>query len=125
MKQFLIKVNGKEYEVEVEQVGGSEPVVKQIKSKPQATTVKTATKSSGPVVQGKEGSLKINAPMPGTILDIKVSIGDQVKNGDTILILEAMKMENEIVAAKDGVVASINVESGASVESGQLLASIN
>jgi len=125
MKQFLIKVNGKEYEVEVEQVGGSEPVVKQIKSKPQATPVKTVSKSSGPVVQGKEGSLKINAPMPGTILDIKVSIGDQVKKGDTILILEAMKMENEIVAAKDGVVVSINVESGASVESGQLLASIN
>jgi len=123
MKQFLIKVNGKEYEVEVEQVGGSEPVVKTIKSK--SIPIKPTPSPSKPVTQGKEGSLKINAPMPGTILDIKVSIGDQVKKGDTILILEAMKMENEIVASKDGVVASINVESGASVESGQLLASIN
>jgi len=122
MKKFSIKVNGKEYEVEVEEIGGSQQVVQtvQVEAAPKAVAKKATS-----TIQGKEGSIKVSAPMPGTILDVKVKPGDQVKEGDTLLILEAMKMENEIAAPKDGIVASINVEAGVSVESGQLLASMN
>ena len=63
--------------------------------------------------------------MPGTILDIKVASGDAVKSGDVLFVLEAMKMENEIVAPQDGTIASINVNKGDSVEAGQTLASLN
>ena len=92
----------------------------------EAAPVKAAkAPTAAKVATGKEGSVKISAPMPGTILGVNVKPGDQVKKGDTLLILEAMKMENEIAAPEDGVVASINVENGASVESGQLLASMN
>ena len=123
MKKFSIKVNGKDYEVEVEEIGGSQSVTQTIK--PVATAKKAPTPSKTATVKGKEGSLKVTAPMPGTILAVNVKVGDQVKKGDTLVILEAMKMENEIAAPEDGVVASINVEAGVSVESGQLLASLN
>ena len=63
--------------------------------------------------------------MPGKVLAVKKQVGDAVKSGDTILVLEAMKMENDIVAPKDGVIASLNVSSGDSVESGAVLASMN
>lgn len=72
-----------------------------------------------------EGAVKITAPMPGTILDIVVKPGDEVKRGDILLILEAMKMENEIVSPQDGVIASVNTLKGESVNSGDLLVSIN
>lgn len=119
MKEFKIKVNGKEYNVEVEEVGGNQPVVAS------ATPVVAPKATIAPKVQGKDGSLKVTAPMPGTILGIKAKPGDKVAKGDTIIILEAMKMENEIAAPEDGVVASINVENGAAVESGQLLATLS
>ena len=69
--------------------------------------------------------MQIVAPMPGKILSVKIKAGDQVKRGQAVMVLEAMKMENEIVAPDDGVVASVEVASGASVEAGALLASIN
>lgn len=123
MKEFVIKVNGKEYNVEVEEVGGSQPVVTSATPvvAPKATPKATTT----PKVQGKDGSVKVTAPMPGTILGIIAKPGDKVSKGDTIVILEAMKMENEIAAPEDGVVASINVENGAAVDSGQLLATLS
>ena len=68
--------------------------------------------------------MKINAPMPGTILDVKVSAGDAVKSGDVLAILEAMKMENEIMAPSDGTVAGVHVKKGDSVNSGDLLVSL-
>ena len=122
MNKYKIKVNGKEYEVEVEQIGG-EPVVAAAAPKaaaPAAPAPKAASKAQGTV-----GSVKVNAPMPGTILGVKVAVGDKVEKGQTLLILEAMKMENEIAAPEAGTVSSINVETGASVESGQLLASLS
>jgi len=123
MNKYKVTVNGKEYEVEVEQIGG-EPVV--TAAAPKAAAPKAAeSKPSAPKVQGTTGNVKINAPMPGTILGVKVSVGDKVEKGDTLLILEAMKMENEIAAPEAGTVSSINVEAGASVESGQLLASMS
>ncbi|MBN2852320.1 MAG: biotin/lipoyl-binding protein [Clostridia bacterium] len=123
MKKFLIKVNGTDYEVEVEEIGGSQPVVQTVK--PAVTAKVEAPKAAAPVAAGKAGAVKVTSPMPGTILGVKVKQGDTVKKGDTIIILEAMKMENEIPAPQDGVISSINVETGASVESGQLLASLN
>ena len=69
--------------------------------------------------------MTVESPMPGTILDIKVASGATVKSGDVLFVLEAMKMENEIVAPQDGTVASINVNKGDSVEAGQTLASLN
>lgn len=122
MSKYKVTVNGREYEVEVEQLGG-EPVV--TKSTPKAAPVAVEAKTTAPKAQGTVGNLKVTAPMPGTILGVKVSVGDKVEKGDTLLILEAMKMENEIAAPEAGTVSSINVEAGASVESGQLLASLS
>ena len=123
MNKYKIKVNGKEYEVEVEQIGG-EPVVAKAAQKT-APAVSAPAAKTAPKAQGKVGTIKVSAPMPGTILGVKVAVGDKVEKGQTLLILEAMKMENEIAAPEAGTVSSINVEAGASVESGQLLASIS
>ena len=71
------------------------------------------------------GAVKVNSPMPGTILKVEVTVGQAVKKGDTLCILEAMKMENAIPAPEDGTVTSINVQKGASVNAGDLLASLN
>lgn len=123
MNKFKIKVNGKEYEVEVEQIGG-DPVV--TTAAPKATqAVAAPVAKSAPKAQGSVGNIKVSAPMPGTILGVKVAVGDTVEKGQTLCILEAMKMENEIAAPEAGTVSSINVETGASVESGQLLVSLS
>ena len=90
-----------------------------------AAAPKAAPKAAASVATGAEGSVKINAPMPGKILAVKANAGDAVKKGQVLLILEAMKMENEIQAPEDGTVASINVKEGATVEAGSLLASLN
>ena len=71
------------------------------------------------------GATKVTAPMPGTILGVKVNPGDSVKKGQVLLILEAMKMENEIVAPVDGTIATVNVSKGTSVNAGDLLVSMN
>jgi glutaconyl-coA decarboxylase len=81
--------------------------------------------ASAPQAAAKEGNVAVSAPMPGKILAVKAKEGDSVKAGDVLLVLEAMKMENDIVAPQDGVVASINVKVGDSVESGAKLASLN
>lgn len=124
MKNYRITVNGNVYDVEVEEVGAGTVSAAAPKAAPKAAT-KTAAKKAAPVASGAEGSVKVTAPMPGKILQIKVAVGASVKKGEVIMILEAMKMENEIVATEDGTVASINVSEGASVEAGSLLASLN
>ncbi len=136
MKKFLIKVNGNQYEVEVEEVrDGSVPVYAPAVSAPVAAPVQAAAPAqAAPAAPAPEkkaatggtvGAVKVNAPMPGTILKVVASVGDKVKRGQVLVVLEAMKMENEIVAPSDGVVASINVDRGASVNAGDLLASLN
>lgn len=108
MKNYTITVNGTPYNVTVEEGAGA-PVAA----------------APAPAAQGTAGSVKVEAPMPGTILDVKVSVGDSVSSGSVLCILEAMKMENEIVAPQDGTVASVNVSKGDSVEAGQVIITLN
>lgn len=132
MKKYLIKVNGNQYEVEVEEVREGNSVsqnineVKEVKTAPAAVT-KTLTQKPAAAVKDNsvpEGASTITSPMPGTILKIDVKKGDVVKKGQVLLILEAMKMENEIAAPNDGGITSVNVEKGASVNAGDVLISM-
>ena len=82
-------------------------------------------RSATPATADAAGTTKVTAPMPGTILSVKVTVGQSVKKGDVICVLEAMKMENDIPAPCDGVVASINAQKGASVNANDILASLN
>ncbi len=121
MKNYTITVNGNVYDVTVEENGAggvSAPVAAPVKAAPKA-----APKAAAPA--GAQGSVKVNAPMPGKVLKVSASNGQAVKKGEVLLILEAMKMENEIVAPQDGTVASINVAVGDSVEAGAVLATMN
>lgn len=123
MKNYTITVNGNVYDVTVEEGAGTgtgAPTAPRAAAKaPAAAPAKKAAPS------GTEGSVKVAAPMPGKILGVKTSVGQSVKKGDVLVVLEAMKMENEIVAPSDGTVASINVATGDSVEAGQTLATLN
>jgi biotin carboxyl carrier protein len=125
MKNYTITVNGNVYDVTVEEgsTGGQAvaPVAAAPKAAPKAAAPKAAPKASS----GGAGSVKVNSPMPGKILSVKVNVGDSVSKGDVIMILEAMKMENEIVAPADGTIASIDAATGDSVESGAVLATLN
>lgn len=132
MRKFAITVNGQSYEVEVEEIGGAPTFAAAPVAAPAAVPAPVAApapKAAAPKAAAKPagtaGSKPVNAPMPGTVLDVKVSVGQSVKNGETLLILEAMKMENEIAAPADGVVASINVTKGATVNTGDLMISLN
>lgn len=120
MKNYTITVNGTVYDVTVEEGTGSAAApVAAPKAAPKAAPAPAAAPAGG------QGSVKVNAPMPGKILSVKASAGQAVKKGEVLLILEAMKMENEVVAPQDGTVASINVAAGDSVEAGAVLATLN
>jgi len=131
MRKFIIKVNGNTYEVEVEEVGiekeTKSPVAKMAAPAPAAAPAPTPEPKVASLKEEKKevavapGQEVIEAPMPGNIWKIEVKVGDVVKAGDVLLILEAMKMENEIVAPRDGVVASINTTEGAQVNTGDKL----
>ena len=129
MKKYNITVNGNTYEVVVEEVGGtaSAPVAAPVFTAPVATPAAApapaAPKASAPA--GAAGANKVTSPMPGTILEVKVSAGQAVKKGDVVCVLEAMKMENDIPAPCDGVVASVNVQKGASVAANDVLVTLN
>ena len=111
MGKYNIKLIGKEYEMEVELVDGSAPVAKAPAAKAVAAPA-PAKKAAAPVAAA-EGA--VISPMPGTILKVNVKVGDAVKAGDSVVILEAMKMENDITAPKDGVVKALYVEAGQTV----------
>ena len=119
MKNYKITVNGTECDVAVEEVTGGAVASAPVKAAPakKAPAKKAAS--------GTQGGIKVTAPMPGKILSVKASVGQSVKKGDVIMLLEAMKMENEIVAPEDGTVASIDTSEGASVEAGSVLATLN
>lgn len=120
MKNYKITVNGTEYDVVVEETSGG-----QASGAPAAKSAPAKKAPAKKASSGAQGGIKVSAPMPGKILSVKVSAGNAVKKGDVIMILEAMKMENEIVAPEDGTVASIEVNEGASVEAGSVLATMN
>lgn len=105
MKKYRVNVNGTTYEVEIEEITGTVP----------AASSSSAVSADGEV---------ITAPMPGNILSVNVKTGDAVKKGQVLMVLEAMKMENEIVSPRDGQVTSVAVSKGASVESGAALCAI-
>lgn len=123
MKNYTITVNGNVYEVTVEEgvSTGAAPAPKAAAPAPKAAPA--AAPKAAPA--GAQGSVTVASPMPGKILGVKASVGQAVKKGDVMLILEAMKMENEIVAPSDGTVASINVSAGDAVEAGATLATLN
>ncbi|WP_418462792.1 biotin/lipoyl-containing protein [Frisingicoccus sp.] len=126
MKNYTITVNGKVYEVTVEEgfsgqaQGGAAPV-----SAPAAPLNTPKAPAPAAPQAAAAGAVTVSAPMPGKILDIRVSAGQAVKRGDVLMILEAMKMENEIVSPQDGTVAGIQVSVGSAVEAGDTLASLN
>lgn len=125
MRKFKINVNGTSYNVEVEEMGGFSAPVAAVPVAPVAAPAPVApaaapapVAAAAPVADGTQ----VKAPMPGNILDVKVSVGGTVAEGDVLMILEAMKMENEILAPVAGKVASVQVAKGASVNSGDVLA---
>ena len=126
MRKFQVTVNGNTYEVEVEELGAGASVA----AAPYVAPVQVAQatpKAVAPVVPApvaSTGAHKVVAPMPGKIVDVKVSVGQTIKEGDLVAILEAMKMENEIMAGVDGVVTSVSVNAGATVEAGTALCTI-
>lgn len=120
MKRYTITVNSTQYDVTVEEADASQaPAAVAPAPKKAAAPAKKAAPA------GAQGNAAINAPMNGTIVDVKAKVGDKVTNGTVIAVLEAMKMENDIVSDKDGVIASINVNKGDSVETGAVIATVN
>ena len=130
IKKYSITVNGNTYDVEVEEKGVEASTV----SRPSATVTqptapkaqepKQSTPKPQPQVVNTQGAGSVNAPMPGTINDVLVKVGDSVKKGQVLLILEAMKMENELMASCDGTISAINISKGSSVSVGDVLITI-
>lgn len=113
MKKYLVNVNGTEYAITVEEMAEGAEM-------PKAAPAPTAAPKSAAPANGE----KVTAPMPGTILAVNVKDGQAVKAGDVLMVLEAMKMENEILAPCDGTVSGVSVAKGATVDTGALLCAI-
>lgn len=135
MRKFIINVNGTSYEVEVEEVGATgaaapaptpvaapvaAPAPAPVAAPAPAMVPPTATATAPP----PEGAETVNAPMPGNIVAVKVSVGQNVEAGDVLCVLEAMKMENEIMAPKAGRVVAVSTSAGATVNTGDPLVSL-
>ncbi|MBO5576426.1 MAG: acetyl-CoA carboxylase biotin carboxyl carrier protein subunit [Ruminococcus sp.] len=121
MKRYNITVNGKAYDVAVEELdAGAAPVA----AAPAAAAPAAAPAAAAPAVAPVADGTKVTAPMPGTILDIKVAVGDTVAAGQAVCVLEAMKMENDVNAPCAGKILSINTTKGSTVETGAVLAVI-
>lgn len=124
MKNYTITVNGTPYNVTVEEGASSQVVSAPVtQAAPAAPAAPAPAPAAAPA--SAAGSVKVEAPMPGTILDVKVSVGTAVTSGQVLCILEAMKMENDIVAPQNGTVASININKGDSVEAGQVIITLS
>ena len=126
IKKFNVIVNGNSYEVEVEEIkDGVQPVAPAVQRPAAAPAPAPAAPTAAPAPKAApvavSGAGTVAAPMPGTVLDIMVKEGDVVKSGQVCVILEAMKMENELPAPCDGTVKSVNVTKGASVNTADVL----
>ena len=122
MKNYTITVNGNVYDVTVEETGSTPSVAAPKRAAAPAATPAPAAK---PAAATGAGSVKIEAGAAGKVFKLEKKVGDSVKKGDAILVLEIMKMETPVVAPEDGTVASIDVAVGDSVEAGALLATLN
>ena len=120
MRKFNITVNGKAYDVAVEEVGGSAPAAAPV---PAPAAAPAPAPAAAPAPAPGNGT-PVKAPMPGNILDVKVSVGDSVTVGQVLVVLEAMKMENDIVANAAGKITSITVKKGDTVNSDDVIATI-
>ena len=131
LRKFKIKVDGQEYQVEMEEIGAvapaapAAPVAPVAPAAPASPAVEAAPAPAAPVASTPAGADAMPSPMPGNILRVLVNVGDTVTENQPLMILEAMKMENEIVAAKAGVVAGIHVKEGQVVNPGDALITIN
>lgn len=153
--KYVVTMNGKRYEVEVERMsafhmltreeiasGVSTPVQPVAAPAPKAAaptpaaaapapapkaaaTPAPAAATPAPAAKAAPGGTSVTSPMPGSVLGVKVNVGDKVSAGQTMFVLEAMKMENEIVAPVDGTVASINVKTGDTVDTDQVMGTLN
>jgi len=135
--KYVVTMNGKRYEVEVERMsafhmltreeiasGVSTPVQPVAAPAPKAAAPAPAA-AAAPAAKAAPGGTSVTSPMPGAVLGVKVNVGDKVSAGQTMFVLEAMKMENEIVAPVDGTVASINVKTGDTVDTDQVMGTLN
>ena len=122
MKSYTITVNGNVYDVTVEENGAATPAAA---AAPRKAAPAPKAPAAAPKAAGAAGGIKVEAGAAGKVFKVEASVGQKVSKGDTVIILEAMKMENEIVAPQDGTIASINVATGDSVEAGQTLATLN
>lgn len=115
MKKYNVTVNGTAYEITLEAVDAAD-----VKTAPKAASAPAAP-APAPSAKPASGGETVSSPMPGTILSVNVTNGAAVKKGDVLMVLEAMKMENEIMSPCDGTVSSVNVTKGAAVETGTVL----
>ena len=129
LRKFKIKVDGQEYQVEMEEIGAVAPAAPvapvAAPAAPASPAVEAAPAPAAPVASTPAGADAMPSPMPGNILRVLVNVGDTVSENQPLMILEAMKMENEIVAAKAWVVAGIHVKEGQVVNPGDALITIN
>ena len=127
MKNYTITVNGNVYEVTVEEGTGSAAPAAAPKAAPKAAPAAApkAAPAAPKAAAGGAGAVKVAASLPGKVFKVEASVGQAVKKGDNILILEAMKMEVPVVAPQDGTIASIDVAAGDAVENGDILATLN
>lgn len=119
--KYVVTLNGKNYEVEVEETDAVITAVTDAAPAAPIAAAAPAAPAAAPAPAAADGQ-KVLSPMPGTILSVNVSVGSAVKAGEVILILEAMKMENEIVAPCDGTVKQLAVQKGSTVATDALLA---
>lgn len=130
MKRFNVTVNGVAYDVTVEEVGGSAPVapVAPVAAPAPAAApapVAAPAPAAAPVAAGSAGAVEVKAPLQGTVMKVNVKVGDSVKKGAAVCVIEALKMENDVPAPQDGVIASILVKSGDSVKTDEVLITMN